>query len=424
MFDKLVNRYTKFILRLERIPSYWFALRLILHWLTLPLKLLVIGSLGVYQIIYQTLFFSNRDIPAQTLEKKQSFVRNLFVKLPVVRSINEELYASRVPYYEKANGMNQNIDHQAAWHGVYTFIMSKLGKRNGFQDIAMSKHMKNGNLFRGYTFDGRVNANTVSGDMLVGASLSMLDVKGGVMEGLISQGGAGDVLRDKFDEMVINIIENDYALTEGGLPEDGPERELYDEELLRHKGTKDMVKIKSARGMWQPGLETVGAQAITILAAVRVADKKCGSLVPKRAYHKLIYRYGYGLLSLFPTAFTQSKRGYFNDNNCIAGLYVLAKLADSTLGRFFWTIPMVYVFLLSYRWRNGYFTGLLLDVAPYLRPILKHHVQQCVNYLYEAPPIPYSRDRGFEIQLTKELPVKFNKVSLVMTMNKSTSLIK
>jgi hypothetical protein len=69
---------------------------------------------------------------------------------------------------------------------------------------------------------------------------------------------------------------------------------------------------------------------------------------------------------------------------------------------------MVYVFLLSYRWRNGYFTGLLLDVAPYLRPILKHHTQQCINYLYEANPIPYSRDRGIELAVEKELPVKFN----------------
>lgn len=409
--NKLINTYAKFILKIENVPTYWHPLRFILHWVTLPFKLLVIGGLGTYQILKQTLHTS-RHIPEATLENKKKYINSVFRKLPIARAINDELYCPRVPYYERPNGYNHNIDHQSAWHGVYTFLMSRIGKRNGFQELSMSKHMKEHNLYRGYTFDGRTNANTVSGDMLIGTSLSLLNVRGSAMEGVVSQGSTGDVLKDKFDEMVVHLIENDYALLEGGVPEDGPERELYDIELARHKNVKDMVKIKSARGMWQPGLETVGAQALTVLAAVRVADKKCGSITPKRAYTTLLYRYGYGILSLFPTAFTAANRGYYNDNNCMAALYILAKLADTKLGRLFWTLPMVYVFLLSYRTRNGYFTGMVLDVAPFLNKVLTYHKSQCINYLYEHDPITYSRDNGIELNTYgKLLPVRFNETN-------------
>lgn len=407
--NNLLSKYPQFILKLNNVPKYWFILRFIIHWITLPIKLLVIGGLGIYQIIYQELFFSNRKIEnTQDKESKLRFIRFVMSKLPIARNINDEVYCPRVPYYVKANGYNHNKDHQAAWHGVYTFLMGKIGKRNSFQEIAMSKHMHGEKLFRGYDFNGNTNANTVSGDMLVGTSLAMLDVKSNTLVGgPITSGGSGDVLRDKFDEVVIGIIENDFALLEGNQPEDGPERAVWDNELNRVKDSS-LIRMKSARGMWQPGLETVGAQALTLLAAVRVADKRCGSILPKKTYKKLLNKYGYGLLSLFPTAFTQSKRGYYNDNNCMVSAYILAKLADTKLGRLFWTIPMLYIFLLSYKWRNGYFTGLLLDVAPYLKPFMTNHIEQCQAYLYEEMPIPYARDNGIEIQVNKGLPVKFN----------------
>jgi len=410
MFEKLYLKYAKFILRLNNVPKYWYFLRFILHWFTLPIKLMIIGALGVYQIIYQTLFFTTRDVKPQSDDKKKKYFNFMYIKLPRFVTETEELYVNRVPYYVKPNGINHNMDHQALRHATYTFLMGKIGKRNSNQEFSLAKHMKGDSLLRGYNNDGQINQNTVSGDMLCGMSLAMLDVKSDVIPGLIIKGGTGDILKDKFDEIVVNIIENDYALLEKGIPEDGPEREVYNEELNTVKDPLS-VRLKSARGMWQPGLETVGAQALTLLAAVRVADKKCGSVLPKRTYKKLLYKYGYGLLSLFPTAFLQSKRGYYNEHNCMNALYVLAKLADNKLGKLFWTLPMIYVFLLSYKYRNGYFTGLLLEVAPWLTFLLKYHKEQCINNLYEKEPLPYSREFGIEVIATKNLPVPFNSMN-------------
>lgn len=407
MLNKLYITYAKFILRLDNVPKYWIYLRFILHWLTIPLKLVVIGSLGMYQIIYQTLFFKTRKTEQVDSQKKAKYFKMMLQKLPIFRDVNSELYVNRVPYYERPNGTNHNIDHQCLRQGTYTFLMGKIDRRNAAQEISLSKHMKNGILLRGYNSNGDENKATVSGDMLCGMSLAMLDVKSGAIEGVIAKGTTGDTLRDKFDEVVNSIIENDFALLEGTQPEDGPERSVWDDELKLVKDST-LIRMKSARGMWQPGLETAGAQALTLLAAVRIADKKCGSLVPKRVYSKLLWRYGYGLLSLFPTAFIQSKRGYYNEHNCMNSAYILAKLADSKLGKLFWTLPMIYMFLLSYKWRNGYFTGLLLDVAPYFTRLLSYHKQECINNLYELEPIPYSREHGIEIPVTKDLPVPFS----------------
>jgi len=409
----MINKYIKFILKLELTPKWWYPVRFILHWISLPIKLIVIGSLGVFQIINQTLRFSNRVIASRlNEEQKRGIIRRVFTKLPIVRNMNEELYVNRVPYYQKPNGYNQNIDHQCSRHSTYTFLMSRIGKRNEAQETAVLKHINGETLYRGYNWAEDVNMDTVSGDMLCGLNLAMLDAVSSTKPGVINQGTTGDALKDAFDELVCGIIKNDYALLENPnkAPEaPSPENEAYNEELQR---VKHRPKIKSTRGMWQPGLETVGAQAITLLAAVRVADKKCGSLTPAREYSKLLYRYGYGLLSLFPTAFIQHKRGYFNDHNCMIGLYVLAKLADSKLGKLFWTLPMIYVFLLSYRYRNGYFTGLLLDVAPWLSGMLSYHKQQCEDYLFESDNvIMYSREGGIEIPQAQELPVPFNEMN-------------
>lgn len=409
MLKKFIYNYTKFILKLELYPKWWPAVRFILNWITLPIKLFVIGSMGIYQIIYQTLFFRTRHINPQTNENKEKYLRFMYSKLPVVRNINEELYVNRVPYYEKPNGYNQNIDHQASRHGTYTFLMSQIDKRNGFQEMALARHMFEHKLYRGYNWADKVNENTVSGDMLIGTALGVLNTKGSIKVGSIaSSGGSAEALMDAYYELISNFVRNDYSLLEGNKsPEDGPEKEAFDEEVKR-KLEAGAVRLKSTRGMLSPGLEPVGAQAITALCALRVGDRVCGSLLARKAYVKLLYKYGYGLLSLFPTAFIQSKRGYFNDHNVMVGLYILAKLSDGKLGRLFWTFPMIYTFLLSYKWRNGYFTGLLLDVAPWMGIFLKYHKEQCINYLYEEMPIAYARYGGFELPASKGLPIKFN----------------
>src|SRR5690606_22888301 len=108
--------------------------------------------------------------------------------------------------------------------------------------------------------------------------------------------------------------------------------------------------------------------ALTILASLRIASKVTDSSVCRKEYNNLLWRYGYGLLSLAPTAYIDSQRGYFNDHNCLISLYALFRLADSPLGKLFWALPMVYVWTLSRHWYNGYFTGLVRECIPWLIP--------------------------------------------------------
>ena len=69
---------------------------------------------------------------------------------------------------------------------------------------------------------------------------------------------------------------------------------------------------------------------------------------------------------------------------CLIALYVLSKSSKTTLGKLFWKIPMVYVWLLSKHWYNGYFTGLVKECYPNV--ISKSYIDKCKQYLYEEKP--------------------------------------
>lgn len=404
---KLYAKYMSLIL--DTKPSkVWQVTRFILHWLSLPIKLIVIGSLGGYQIVRQKLFTKVRALPAPaTEEQKKEYFNFIKDRLPIMKKDGLELYVNRVPYYEGCMGYNHNFDHQAARQGTYAFLMGKLEKRNREMDFAVAKHiLKDGMLARGYKlnpYEGEWFHNTasVSGDMLVGVSLSMLNYSKN------EYGNDVVLIKEYYDRMLASIVDNDYSILEGQKPEDASEGNLTLWNEIEEYNKKAIVKrtMKSNRANWQPGLETVGAQGLTILAAMRIGDKIVGASYAKKEYRKLLWRYGYGLLSLIPTAFTQSKRGYFNDHNCMVCLYILSKLSDSKLGKLFWKIPMVYVWLLSKKWHNGYFTGLLNDAHP--GTVSKKYIEACKAYLYEEKPIQwaYSDSAMFP---PKEVPVKFN----------------
>lgn len=372
----ILDNYNKFIL--NPTPSkLWKVLRFILHWVTIPIKLTVIGALGLYGVIYHIIVSKNRivEMPKLNLADQKHCVKKTMDFLPVFKNDQYELYVNRVPFYQGIDGSNQNIDHQCLRQGLYTFLKQKTGSVNDETYRALHTHILGQKLFRGYKthpYDGQMIANeqTVSGDMLLGLCLAMVNT-------------TDFYLKEKFDVLLAGIIENDYALMEGATPEDGPERELWNELLTQVKAS-ELVKMKSARANWQPGLETVGAQALTLLAALRVGDKVIGASYAKKEYRKMLWLYGYGLLSLIPTAFIPSRRGYFNDANCINALYILSSLSDSKLGKLFWKLPMLYVWLLSYKWYNGYFTGMIEDAHP--GTIKKSYLEKCKDYLYDQEP--------------------------------------
>lgn len=408
----MIEKYQRFILSVNP-PKYWVILRFILHWLTIPVKLFIIGLNSLIMHLFYLPWLKVRRAPIMPSEetRRQRFL-NVYKNLPVYDNGSMQLYVNRVDYYSLPDGVNHNTDHQCSRHATYSFILNKLGKGNDKLNRAMNRHMWKHILLRGYTENGDYNSNTVSGDMLIGLSLGLLQaynppsakIQGDEMR--VVELTTYDELRDSFELLLNGVIENDFSLLETARQNEDPiQREVWDLELKRKDFRPELIRIKSARAMFQPGLETVGAQSITLLAALKVAATTSKSVYLKKTYKKLFKNYGYGILSLLPTTFIPSKRGYFNDHNCLVSAYVLSKLSETKLEKWYWNIVALYIWSLSYPYHNGYFTGLVNDLMPGL--ISKKYLEKCVSFLYEQEPLTYSGTGGDKIK-PKSYPVPHN----------------
>ena len=393
------NLYLTFILSTS--PSKgWKVLRFILHWVTLLPKLLVMTLLGIFGVIYNAIKYKRKIFPDVPFETKREYTKKVFNFLPVFTNDWFELYLTRQPYFLPTDGMHHTDDHQCLRQSQYAFMLENLGRRDSKVDTALQTHISGNWLLRGYKwsyFDRQLmlNAQSTSGDMLLGMAIASMNTE-------------HEMLKEKYEQLIVSILDNDYALLEGARPDSAPANILWDKLYLQNDQRFEKIRMKSYKGMWQPGLETVGAQALTILAALRVADKKMGNRDAKKAYKKLLYRYGYGLLSLVPTGYIPNSRGYFNDSNCMHALYILSKLSDTQFGKFFWKLPMVYVWLLSRSWLNPYFTGLLEKAHP--GTVSKEYLKQCQNYLFSADPLLAVYDTS-SAKMVKETPVPVGNIN-------------
>lgn len=372
---KIIDVYNTFISNPS--PSlFWKVIRVILHWLLIPVKLSLVLLLYVIMQVYMLLFYKKREINIElTDDKRIKYVTHIFKQLPIYTDHKIQLHTLRVPINENPDGSNHNPDHQLARHGVYSFLMKILNKHNHKISAATKNHIVSNDgktlLVRGYTIDKLTenyiyNVNNTSGDQLIGLLLSLLVDNDTTLE-------------YNYEKLINQIIDSDYALL-------------------------NINNKKSLRGMWQPGIETMGAQSLTILAALKMGEK-LGVSRARPTYNKLMYGYGYCLLNLFPTIFIPSKRGYFNDNNCITSAYILSKLSKNKLEKFYYNMIALYVWSLSYKWYNAYFTGLINDLMPNL--ISKQYIKDCENYLYEEFPNHFDKNIESTLQ-TREFPVKFN----------------
>lgn len=331
------------------------------------------------------LFWKVRSLPNLVDEdKRKEYFKKVYYSLPVFDNNFFQLYVNRVKADEIPNGTNHNDDHQAARHGTYSFLMSILDKRNNRIDEALSSHMaRKYGIVRGFKVksleDVEFNLKNTSGDQLLGICLGILPYALNQTTDTDLNNPRNQTLTERFEQIVNDIIDNDYA--------------LRDEDLSK----------KADRGMWQPGLETVGAQSITILATLKLAER-LGSPTAKTHYNKLSRYYGYSLLSFFPTTFFPTQRGYFNDHNCLVAAYILTKLSKG-FSKYFWGSVMLYVWSLSYKWYNGYFTGLVNDALPGV--ISKNYLETCKKYIYEMEPKTISQDKGTH-RKAQVYPVAFN----------------
>lgn len=371
----IINKYLSFITQLNP-PKWWKVVRFFLHWASLPIKLLLIFVISVIMHIYM-LTWRTRDIKGIDDDNKRKYwFLKIFDNLPLFETEKEILYVNRVPVNVKQDGSNHNTDHQASRHGTFAFVLNKLGLNNKKVDEALRHHIQGRfGVIRGYKFKNDImefNANKTSGDQLLGVALAMSNAN--------IEPGNNDALIENYEIAIRHIIDNDYA-------------------LLSADGTK-----KSERGFWSPGIETAGAQALTILAAISVC-RRLGIKDIEADYNKLLWKYGYGLLSMFPTTFVPFRRNYSNDHNCIIASYILHKMSKSKLGKLYWGLVGLYVWSLSYKWYNAYFTGLVKEMLPWA--ISNNYVKKCEDYLYEEEPKMDAVNWAKTVK-PKKYPVMFN----------------
>lgn len=354
-------------------PTWWKTVRFAIHWMTLPLKVMIIGSLGLAMIIRNCFIKRNKGVTDHhSPDDETRYVVEFWKKKPLIRYGTRILHVLRVPAGEEPTGKNHNTDHQLARHGVLVAINQIDGNCPQGEISAMYDHIvrDDGQLLRGYHVDDngdRLNSNDVdvSGDMLVGLIF----------------GSTHCSSETQYQISLINtlgqhLLVNDYAIKSGNK--------------------------KSDVAMWEPGIFTVGAQAVTILAALRFCYRKTHNLEFLKRYLWLFYFCGYGLLSLFPTAFLPSRRGYNNDNVVIQALYSLIKNTDSSLERFVYKFAILYTWLLSFPYYNGFFTGLVHDVTGLIPRVYR---QRCLNYLTVDGWSAYSRSGWSETSIMKSLPL-------------------
>lgn len=366
----------KFILKhllLNTKPhKIWKIIRFFLHWGSLPIKLILIGALGIFQIVKYSI--KSKRLPCPNDDFNISY-KDVWSKLPTLEHEQYRLYLPRQPFELPLNGRHHNPDHQTSRHGTYAFLCSKNQLCDYKTVEGLNKFILGDYLCRGFNISDigeiKYNTSSVSGDMLSGLSLAINEIE-------------NDILNFNYEKLINSIIKNDYSLKEFDFPMEDDAKilpEIYKERLIEANFDKFNVNMKSNRATWSAGLETVGAQALTLLAALRLNQIKNKDINSGKHYKKLLWKYGYGLLSLFPTAYIDSRRGYFNEHNCIMALYILAKNAKY---RWFWFIPMLYTWALSKHWHNLYFDGLFLDSFPEMKHIIKNHIIRSIDYLKEV----------------------------------------
>lgn len=390
--DKILKVYYEFILT-PNPSKLWKTLRFLLHWVTLPIKFISMMSLGFYQIIKPKKIRAPLNINSPILTKKRYF-KEAFDALPILKTTELESYVNRVPYYTYPNGYNHSPKDHCFNHSIYYFLMKKLSLDDPKMEVATRMFMQNKWLCEGFTWNPYENkidyhANTTSSKTLSGLNLAIM---------------AQDETSEPFDHLVSNIIENDYALIEASAPKKNSYGyNLYNNLLKTNMYRPEKVKMKSFNAMMQPGIELTGTKALTILATLRLAQIKNGNREAGKNYKKLLYNYGYGILSLFPVI--NLKFNYENHHECLISLYILSKYSKTKLGKLFWKIPMIYVWALSKHWYNGYFTGLVKDAYP--KSINDNYINKCKDYLYEMKPNTYVETSG-TIKITNQ-PVSYNK---------------
>lgn len=344
---EIVKKYQK--TRLQVVPSKsWNIMRLVMLWAVLPFKVIYNMILTAYAI------FQNRKTVEKVLpaNPKVILIDREIKSLPTWFTPSFSTYITKLDDKE-ADGKNHKIEDHTEQNALYMFTLGQLaeGKSILNQETVSKGFMlamhTTGHLSNGFKYDTHglffhdvksTPAETLSAVTLAANSSSIPSVL------------------DKYDQMIQQVIDNDFALLEYEEPEDAVAKEAWLEK------TPGKRKLKSVNAMFQPDPSLTGTKALILLAALKVAGKtigvdKAGNPEARGAYIDLLWKKGYALLSAFPTAGKV-------DSAAMAALYVLAK---NSTGKELavWKLAMKNQQALAKNSElDAVFTGLLFDAFP------------------------------------------------------------
>ncbi len=408
----MINFYRKKNL-MDLNPSLkWQYFRLTLHWISLPFKVLFNFINGSFIIIKNNLNFKIRStIFNASLELKQQYFNKILNSLPILRTEAFKLYASGVPLKKIPDGYNHDNNRQLINQGILQFLFGQLNVIDEGLVSGTSLLISEYTLGLGIKLnpiDNTLITNVLSSNIECLSSLNIAMLSNQVKyntileDSYINTTRGEDIFRERYERLVVNIIEhNDMSLLEGASPVDKFALKLYKEKLSELNGNSDYLLMKSHKSIMSPGIELTGKNALSLLAAVRIVEKKLKKRSWIKLYNSLIWKQGYGLLSLF-----SSSNSNENHLSRMTDLYVLSKLSDSPAGRYFWKCAMKFTWLLTKHTYNGFYTGLLEKAHP--NSVNQDYINKCINFLCEEEPRNFSYGNTVSHN-TKIYPIKFNK---------------
>jgi len=341
--------------------------RFLSHWISLPFKILYFEIYLMISSIYN--LFHPVNITNILCDEEKGFIfQTIYKDLPIFENEQIKLYCpdSR----GNVDGSNHITTNQLIYQGLYAFLMSKLGKRDSKIDQALYLHihgkwlingMKRNEFGQMIIDDCETTANHLLSLALsiLGASAKYVNpaeivLKDPEQSGVYALVG-DDILRDKFDILIHELMANDLS--------------------LYHTYTIPPLYIpfthKATEAIFHPGIKLSPKKAIILLAVLQIVGIKLGSLEAKRMYKKLTRWYGYKLLAFSATYSVES----------LIAAYLLARVDPKCR---LWKLILFKFFLLHFRQFNGLTTGFIKEICPSL--ISKKYLEKTNQISWDLLP--------------------------------------
>lgn len=337
----------------------WIMLHNILHWVSLPFKVLY--------FIFNSfiILIKKRTVELKSTNQKSFSVdyAELLRNQPVWKTNLFNSYVDTIN--SEHDGKAHSRDSQTQLHSVYLFALSltDLGKpylnHNSEMGLAKSIHTT-GHLASGYGYNEHgeniMNNKTPTLETLSALNLAVLTSK-------------SEVIIDKYDQMVQSISDNSMGLLEADKPDNEITAKLWSDSKAQMK-----FKIKSWKANMMPRLNVTGTEALVALATLKLGRKKGRNIDSEIAYKRLTNTFGYKILA----ATANPENLEIN----IPSLYVLAKSCDPTELNFWKKIMQMHVKL-----SDPVSLIFLLDAFPDLIPSYRKEIDELTNEFKSIEPV-------------------------------------